>query len=255
MKNDFELVKVQMAWELEGVNVYPIGDVHFGSKECNMATWLKWKQMVLEDETGKVVIVGDMLENALKNSKGNSYEMAMQPREAKEFLYRELLPIKDRIIGAVQGNHCARSNQLTGDCPLYDVMCRLGIEDVYRENMAFIKLNVGRRKRDRQCSYVFTLAHGASRSKTERFGYSIDGVDVFVTGHTHSPESNFPAKIVVDTSNEVVRVVDYTHLVVPSFHDLGGYALKGLYAPKSTSKFPVIQLSGKEKDVRILWRS
>jgi predicted phosphodiesterase len=255
MRSDYELIKRKMAWELDGVNIYPIGDLHLGSRECNLATWLKWKEVVLSDPKGYVVIVGDMLDNTLKNSKGNCYENGMNPREAKEMLWRELIPLKDRIIGVVQGNHCYRSNQLVGECPLYDVCCRLGIEDLYRENMAFIKVNVGRRNKDRQCSYVLTLSHGGSRNKTEKFGYAIDGTDVFITGHTHSPESNFPAKIVVDTANEVVRVVDYTHVIVPSYHDLGGYALRGLYTPKSTTKFPVIQLCGTEKAVSVLWRN
>jgi len=255
MKHDFELIKHKFGRGMSEMNIYPIGDLHVGSTECNLAMWLKWKEIVLADPNGYVVIVGDMLDNTLKNSKGNCYDNAMSPRQAKEFLLEELRPLKDRILGVVQGNHCYRSTMLTGDCPLYDIMCKLDLEDLYRENMAFIKVNLGQRKKDRQCSYVFTLAHGGSRNKVSNFGYSIDGTDVFVTGHTHSPECDFPAKIVVDSHNEVVRIAEFTHVTVPSYQMLGGYALKGLYTPKSNTKFPVIKLSGEKKDVSVLWRN
>lgn len=253
--DDFELIKHKFGWDVEGINIYPLGDLHIGAKECNLATWLKWKSVVMNDPNGYIVIVGDIFDNSIKNSKGNSYNATMSPQQAKEWLWRELEPLKDRILGGVRGNHCERSVQAVDNDPLYDVFCYLHKEDLYRENMAFIKVNLGRRKTDRQCSYVLTLAHGGSRNKAINFGYVIDGTDLFITGHTHAPESNFPAKIVVDTANECVRVSGYSHVVVPSFHDIGGYVLRGLYTPKSTTMFPVIHLSGKEKDVKITWRS
>lgn len=253
MKRDFDLEVRKLARDLDSVRIYPIGDVHIGSAEFDVFKWTQWKRKVLSDPNGLVIMVGDILDNTLKNSKGNCYENGMNPREAKEFLYEELLPLKDRIIGAVQGNHCYRSTQLTGDCPLYDVMCRLQIEDLYRENMLFLKLNVGEKSNKKQCSYTFAVAHGVSKNKTEQFGYALDGVDCFITGHTHDPTVKFPAKIVVDSHNECVRVVGFNHIVVPSFHGLGGYALKGMYLPKSNELSPIIGLSGRDKDLSVTW--
>ena len=125
--------------------------------------------------------------------------------------------------------------------------------DNYRENMAFLKVSLGTKGKDRQRSYTLVLGHGASKNKTNKFGYSIDGMDVLITGHTHTPSVDFPAKIVIDAKNNHVGIKDYMHLVVPSFQRMGGYALKGMYAPTSTTKIPVLKLSGVRKEVRVEW--
>ena len=252
MKDDFELIIHKLPTEQKSINIYPLGDLHIGSQDFNMVHWTKWIDTVKADENSRIVIVGDLVDNGLKNSKTNSYEATMRPREQKEWLVQQLRPVKDKIIGACMGNHEYRSVNDTDSCPLYDVMCKLDIEDLYRENMAFMKINLGYRNKERQHSYSMVLAHGGSRNKVTKFGYAVDGMDILVTGHTHSAESNFPAKIVIDTKNEIVKLVDYTHIVVPSFASYGGYALKGMYMPQGF-KIPIIKISGEKKEVKVEW--
>lgn len=253
MKSDFEMIVRKLGSELPYVNIYPLGDIHVGSENFDHARFKNWIEMVSADPYGYVVIVGDTVDNGLKNSKTNSYEAVMRPREQKEYLKRMLFPIRDRIIGAVRGNHEERSVKESDDCPLYDVMSKLDIEELYRENLAIIKLNVGQRTSDRQVSYVLALAHGASKSKTETFAYAMDGVDIFVTGHTHQPSNTFPSKIVVDVHNEKIREVGMINLTVPSFQNNGGYSLRGLYKPCDQTKIPIITLSGKDKRSELKW--
>jgi predicted phosphodiesterase len=255
MRDDFELIVHKFPMDTSAIRIYPIGDAHIGSGNLNMDFMLRWREAVMNDENGYVVIVGDMIENALKNSKGNSYDAMMRPREQKAELKKFLEPIAYKILGAVTGNHEYRSVNETDDCPLYDVMCKLDVEDLYRENMAFLKVSLGKRAKDRQVTYTLALGHGASRNKTENFSYSMDGLDVFVTGHTHRPGNLFPSKIVIDCQNEQVRLQDFTHVTVPSFNQLGGYSLRGMYMPQGSSKFPVITLFGDSKGVDILWTS
>lgn len=255
MKNDFEMIVKKFSTEIDGINIYPLGDLHIGSDNFGYDLWHKWKRMVMEDPVGYIVIIGDMVDNGLKNSKTNSYEARLRPREQKEWLKKELEPLKDKILGACRGNHEERSVNDTDDCPLYDVMAKLDLEDLYRERMAFVKTSLGFKNRTRQWSYNLVLAHGGSQGKVKNFAYSIDGMDVLVTGHTHSPASTFPSKIVIDPRNETVSTVGFAHIVVPSFQKLGGYALSGMYQPQQdASRIPVIQLSGKEKGVSILWK-
>lgn len=253
MLNDFVLIKHMLDKELPYINIYPIGDLHLGTGNFNAAAFDRWKKIVMGDPYSKVVIIGDMLDNGLKNSKTNSFEASMQPHEQKEWLKRELLPLRSKILGAVQGNHEYRSNILTDSCPMYDVLAKLDLEDLYRPNMAFLKVNLGQRTIDRQCSYTIVLAHGASKNKTSTFGYAIDGMDIMVTGHIHQPNSAFPSKVVIDSKNEVVTMRDFTHITVPSFQSLGGYTLKAMYLPQSSTKFPVIRLDGKIKEVGVSW--
>lgn len=243
----------RLSTELDEINIYPLGDQHIGSETFSEEHWRKWKAVVENDPKGYIVIVGDLLDNGLKNSKSNTYEQTMRPREQKAWLTRELMSLKDKILGAVRGNHENRSVDGSDDCPLYDVMAKLDIEDLYRENMAFIKVNLGFRNKERQHSYMIVLGHGQGRGKTENFSYTVDGMDVLITGHTHQPTSRFPSKIVIDSKNEVVNLKGYTHITVPSFAVYGGYALKGMYLPQDSFKIPIITLSGNCKEVKVTW--
>lgn len=254
MKSDFELIKWKFPEELEYMNIYSLGDLHIGSEQFRYDTWQKWKKAVCEDKNGFVVMVGDLMDMGLKTSKTNSYEATMSPHEQKEWLYCELKDMKEKILGGTQGNHEYRLNIASDTCPLYDVMARLQLEDLYRRNMAFVKVNFGKKNKERQYSYVLSMAHGASKNKTDKFKYTLEGVDVLFTGHIHDAGNSFPAKIVVDSHNEVVRQVGYKHVVVPSFLEYGGYAMRAMYLPVDGSIFPVVKLSGTEKKVEILWK-
>lgn len=254
MKSDFDMIVTKLPETEEKVHIYPVGDCQVGSANFSQKLFIAWRNRVLADPIGKVLIVGDMFNNGLKASKTNVYREVMNPSQAKDWLETELLPIADRILGAVTGNHEKRSVRETDSCPLYEVMCRLRRADVYRENMAFIKLNIGlRRNKERQISYQIVIGHGVSKNKTDSFGYAIDGMDIFITGHTHDAKSAFPAKIVIDPHNELVRVVGYTQLRVPSFDLYGGYVLEGMYMPHDGTKIPMLELSGKSKEVTVHW--
>lgn len=253
MRDDFDMIVWKLEEDYPIANIYPIGDLHIGSPEFNVKKFMKWRDMVADDPYGRVVILGDMIDNGLRNSKTNVYMATMNPMEQKWELARLLMPIKEKIIGAVSGNHEYRTTRETGDCPLYDVMVKLDLEEYYRPNMAFIKINVGRRNAERQWSYALVATHGQSANKTKKFVPYIDGMDIFLSGHIHNSGSSFPAKIVMDTKNNVVTQVPVIPVVVPSFADYGGYAIRGLYEPSSNVLVPVIHLSGEKKEVTLSW--
>ena len=253
MNNDLRLIVHKFDKDLEELHIYPIGDTQIGSAHFNQTLCNSWLKRVENDPLGKIVIVGDMLNNGLKCSKTNVYKEVMNPEQAKEQLYSILLPVKDKILGVVTGNHELRSVNETSSDPLKDVLWKLGLENLYNENLTFLKINFGKNTHSRQSSYTMLLAHGVSKTKTENFAYTVDGLDIMVTGHIHSPKSSFPAKIVIDSRNELVSLVGFTHIVVPSFDQFGGYTARGLYSPQDSTKIPMIILSGKEKKVEVLW--
>lgn len=253
MNNDFDLIVEKFGRDVGEVNVYPLGDLHIGSEDFDMEKWRKWKRMVMEDENAVVVTIGDLIDNGLKSSITNVYEQTMRPSEQKRWLAKELMPIKDKIVCAVQGNHEYRTTKTADGCAMYDVMLLMGIEDRYRANAGFVKLALGHKASDRQWSYTFALFYGASKFKTRVMGYAIDGMDVMVTGHDHQPQAYFPAKIVIDSKNESVNMKGFVRLVTSPFVKMGGYGLKAMYEPQDHSKIPVVNLSGKKKEVKVLW--
>lgn len=245
MLDDFVLIKHKSD---NPINLYPIGDVHIGSKEFDSRTFERWLDTVENDDNARVVIVGDMMNMGLKNSKSNVYEEVLHPFEQKEMCYEYLVPIKNKIIGAVSGNHEYRSVKEVGSNPLYDVMCRLGIEDIYRENIAFIKLTVGNCGKNPNV-YGLTLTHGSTKSKDEKWNYSVDGCDLFITGHTHEASHKPFGKIKMDLTHETVKVIGYHHIVVTPFQAYGGYAIRGKYMPSNLGQFQCINFSSSEKRI------
>lgn len=253
MNNDFDLIVKKFPKTWSHINVYPLGDLHVGSEEFDMEKWRKWKQMVLDDPFAVVVTVGDLLDNGLKSSITNVYEQTMRPWDQKRWLANELKPLKDKILVSVQGNHEYRTTKTADGCPMYDVMAKMDLEHLYRANMGFLKICVGEKSHDRQFTYTLVMAHGSSKFKTRVFSYAIDGMDVFVTGHIHQGGSAFPAKIVIDSKNETVKMRGFTTMTVTPFLRAGGYGLKALYEPQDHSRIPILRLSGEKKEVSVLW--
>ena len=66
------------------INIYPLGDVHIGSKECDLDLLKDWVEMVRQDPYGYVVIIGDMMNMGLRTSKSNVYEEVLSPQQQKE---------------------------------------------------------------------------------------------------------------------------------------------------------------------------
>jgi predicted phosphodiesterase len=237
--------------EVPFINIYPIGDVHIGSKECDLKLFKEVIEMIANDPYGYAVLSGDIMNMGLRNSKSNVYEEVLNPFQQKELCYELLKPIKDKIIAGCSGNHEYRAVKEVGCNPLYDVFCRLGIENVYRENACFIKLsvNVGSKLGSRFVPYGVVLTHGSSKNKDEKWTYSVDGCDVFISGHTHLGTHQPLGKIRMDLRHDSVKAVDYQHIVVMPFQSYGGYAIRGKYMPNALGNFQKITLSGEKRRV------
>ena len=247
MLDDFTLIQAKYE-NLDHLNLYPLGDVHIGSKEFNLELFKQWIEVVKNDPNGAVVIVGDMMNMGLRNSKSNVYEEKLSPMAQKELCYELLLPIADKIIGGNPGNHEYRAVKEVGTNPLYDVFCRLRIEDRYRENACFIKLTVGKQGKN-PITYGVVLTHGSTKSKHKKWTYAIDGCDCFISGHTHEATHDPLAKIRMDLTHNKVKLVGYQNIVVIPFQDYGGYALRGEYLPNCLGQFQCVRFDGTTKKV------
>ncbi len=248
MKDDFQLIHSKFD-DLEYLNIYPLGDVHLGSKECDLELFKQWIETVKNDPNGVAVLIGDIMNMGLKNSKSNVYEEVLNPREQKELCYELLEPIADKIVAGCSGNHEYRAVKEVGTNPLYDVFCRLRIEDRYRENACFIKLTVGKQKNNNPNTYAVVLTHGSSKNKDEKWAYGVDGCDCFISGHTHLGTHQPLGKIRIDLSHDKVKTVGYQHIVVMPFQKYGGYAIRGKYMPNHLEQFQRITFDGKSKKV------
>ena len=247
MLDDFCMITASYD-DFDHLNLYPIGDVHIGSREFDLGLFEKWIETIKNDPNGAVVIIGDMMNMGLRTSKSNVYEEKLSPMEQKEVCFELLAPIADKIIGGCSGNHEYRAVKEVGMNPLYDVFCRMRIEERYRENVCFIKLTVGKQGKNPN-TYGLVLTHGSSKAKDERWTYSVDGCDCFISGHTHLGTHQPLGKIRMDLIHNKVKTVGYQHIVVMPFQSYGGYAVRGKYLPNHLGQFQCITFDGKSKRV------
>lgn len=245
MNPDLDVIVKKFPKSWRSVNLYALGDIHVGSKQYDEASVRRKLDIIRDDPTAVVSICGDLGDFGLKNSKTNTYQATMQPKEQIEYLYELFLPIKDKIVSAVPGNHEERLVREVGICPMYDLCVRWGIQDVYRENVAILKLMFGTRNGDsRQTAFAGITVHGSSRNKHKKFIACFDGIDFAISGHTHTPEYSPHGKIRVDIQNAVAKHIGYKELVVDANLSPGGYSIKHEYEIPPPAELQYLELYG-----------
>lgn len=171
-----------------------------------------------------------------------------------------LKPLAERILCAVPGNHEGRSGKDADDDPMYDIMCKLDLEDLWRENVAFLKVQIGDidGSGTKNPTYMLAVTHGAGGgiytgaavNRNERFGYVMDGVDALLVGHSHKPFVTQPGKILVDARNNRVSIKPFKVIVATSWLEYGGYAARKMLLPASHAP-QIITLCGKQKSIKV----
>jgi predicted phosphodiesterase len=258
MLSDFELIQHHFP-ERQDIKIYPISDVHLGAAEHLTREWELFCQRVKDEPNSYIILGGDLVNNATRNSVSNIFEETMRPREQKKVMVKMLEPLRDKILCAVSGNHERRNRDVDNDIT-YDIMCKLDLEWLYRENIAFVKIQIGRQNGDgvRNPTYTLVVTHGSGGgiltggavNRNERFGYVLDGCDCLVVGHTHKPFVTQPSKIKIDPFNNRVSVQPFKVVSMSSWLGYGGYAAQKMMLP--TSHAPqIITLNGKKKQIRV----
>jgi hypothetical protein len=170
-----------------------------------------------------------------------------------------LMPLRERILCAVPGNHEWRSAREVDEEATYDIMCKLDLEHLYRESVAFVKLQFGDNRKGHGSdnpTYVLAVTHGAGGgaltgsavNRAERFGYVLDGVDALIVGHTHKPFVTAPEKLSVNAQNNTVVRRPFAVVNTTSWMAYGGYAARKMLQP-SGFRPQVITLHGNRKEI------
>lgn len=251
MHNDLEIIVRQFPASIgQNLRIYAIGDVHVGAETFNESAIRKKLKHIQEDRAGCLVLVGDLGDFGLKNSKTNTYRATEQPAQQIEHIYELFKPVADKIVACVPGNHEERLVREVGICPLYDLCVRWGIEDVYRENLAIVKLIFGSKQKGRQFSFWGSVSHGSTRNKGRRFAMQIDGTDFHISGHTHESEYAPRGKIRVNPTGTIATHIPFKQLVVDANLRVGGYGLKKEYDIPAPPELQYLELGIKRDSSR-----
>ena len=264
MLSDFDMIihNYQMNKDML---IIPVSDVHLGSKEHLQSQWKKFCEDVLKRDNVYITLGGDVINNCTRSSVSNIFEETMRPAEQKRVMAEMLRPLAEagRIICAVRGNHEKRSGKDADDDPMYDIMAKLDLEDIYRENIAFVKICMGDKSADgiRNPTYCLAVTHGAGGgiytgaavNRNERFATIIDGLDVLIVGHTHKGAITKPQKIFIDKLNNKVSYKQYVVVSSVPWLQYGGYALAKMMLPATSGEPQTIKLCRNQKRIELIW--
>lgn len=263
MLPDYELIQHKF-FGGHDITVFPVFDVHLGSPECMEQRFISFIKMVAETPNVYLILGGDLIENGVRFSIGDAvFRQTMPPSQQKKEMANILAPAKDRILCLTDGNHERRSGKDADDSPVYDIAAQLGIEHLYRPNIAFVKVRLGKDRNTpgnndatKRPTYILVVTHGtgggvltgSALNRNERFGYAIDGADALIVGHTHKPVVSQPGKIVIDPRNNKISLRPFKVITATSWLSFGGYAAQKMLLPV-THSLHTITLCGSHKEM------
>lgn len=239
------------------IKVWAVADVHIGAKEANLSGFSSFLRRIEQDADSYIVLVGDLLNNGLKDSLTNVYEETMPPHAQVEKAVELLTPVTGKILGCVGGNHELRTKRGVDIDIMAQVMTLLGKPELYRPNMAFIRVRLKNGGKSTCDSYSLLLVHGKTENKKRRLAYAVEGVDAIISGHTHNGIVEKPARLVFTGQNKIT-VKPLVSLTACSWLSYGGYAARGLMLPSATSSpqclvLEYINSNDKRGTIRVSW--
>ena len=250
MKSSRVPILIKLPEPENSVEILLAADIHTGSAEFDEKRWELFEEL-LKKPNVYVIFAGDQMEYATRQSKSDVYTQTMPPSVQKRWWIDHLRHYRDKVLCIVDGNHeFNRASKDADDFPLYDIALALGIEDRYRSEAAFVDIGVGDggHGKGKQVHYVIRVQHQAKNNVNHGTADGIEGIDIFVSGHTHKPMDKPLGKLVYDAKNKAVSQRDVENIVCGHFLKFGGYGERGGYRPTATKLYSII-LSGKKKSI------
>lgn len=258
MRDDFDILTYQFPRSKHGIDIIPISDIHLGAAECMESQWKQFCDEILKRKNAYIILNGDLINNATRNSVSDVYAEVLPPHMQKDKMAEYLAPIKDKILLVTEGNHELRTAKDCDSYINYDICCRLSIEDKYRPNAGFMIIRFddldkpGKMAGAKRPTYTLCATHGAGTTikRFQDFASNIDNLDVMVVGHTHKPIVTKNKKLFIDTHNNKVSAKNFNVCVAGSWLDYGGYAMRKMYVPGANA-LQTIHLAGDHKQTSI----
>lgn len=253
-----KVIKRDLGEDFKYIKVLALSDFHIGDRLCNLKLIKTVLQEVKDSDDTFMILNGDLVNNATKNSVSDVYSEQLTPTEAVLKLCDLLEPVKDRILVIHPGNHENRTMKEDGIDIIRLVAKQLGIEDRFSEGWWYLYLTLGLGPKGRPVMYTITGVHGYGGGRKN--GGKINNLvemgdkviaDVYVMGHTHTPIITRNTIYTPDFQHRTLVKRDKYYLMTNSFLDYGGYGETMGFTP-STTEHQEMVLDGTKKLVKII---
>ena len=238
-----QVIKVELPESLKTIEVIPIGDTHIGEEQADIQCVKDAIKYVLEKNNRYVILNGDLMNVALRDSKSDVYVEKMNPRQQLQYVANLFKPLADagRILSIGTGNHEDRVTKATSFDPSYDLALELGLKHRYADNLYILFVKFGKSKSSRDNNpkknvYSFLVSHG--RGGGRKSGAKLNAVmdmaliaicDVYIMNHVHDAMLKTQPIGMVDIQNMSFYEMDQYFMIGNSWMNFGGYGAKALY--------------------------
>ena len=259
-----KVIKIDLPRDLEQIEIHTFADEHLGDMGCDVKRLMQRIEYVKNTPNAYCILNGDIIDNATRNSIGDTYSQTLNPMEQLQRAIEIFEPIKDKIFCITQGNHENRTYKSEGINLSALIAKQLGLVERYTptSTLMFVRLGElddgrketnGSGQRRKVCYSIYAL-HGSGGGRKEGGKInrladlaSIIDADIYIHSHTHLPMIMKEAFYRIDVRNSTVGIAE--KLFVNTASNLnydGSYGEYGAYKPNS-KETPVIYLSGRKK--------
>lgn len=259
---------IYYAWtlspEFKELLLPPTSDIHYGNHLFSNHHLQRHIAFIKDTPNAVTVLCGDMCESAIRTSKGDIFRQVGTPQDQRDWIIEQFYPLREKILGVVDGNHEARISNDTGVDISKDIAKALNAP--YRPEGMLLKLSFGGGNSghgDKPYVYYvyFTHGYGGARTKSakavkvERTAAWIDA-DVYIMSHDHvvsvapdvylKPDNR--TKLDEKTGFTTGRITANRKMLVKSnaYIKFGGYGERGGYPPVDLDT-PLIKFQGEGK--------
>jgi hypothetical protein len=215
--------------------ITPIYDPHLGSEQCNEDLFKRVVRDIKNKKNNFTFLGGDLIECAIYGSVGAIHKQKMQIDEQVEKIIEMLMPIRDKILFGICGNHEGRMEKSTG-MDLMKIICdRLQVPYQGWECYFGIKTRKG--------NFCTFYAHhgvgsgttsGAKLNSLERLHFRAPLANVIMCGHNHAPINSEKEIRYMSPTGDMFSFIQH-FVACGSAHESDGYASMKALGPIKTS--------------------
>ena len=251
--------KINLDCDKNTFKLMVLGDLHIGDPLCDIDLIKETLDFVKKTKDCYVILNGDLINNALKTSKSDSYLEQMTIEQEQEMLIDLLKPIKNRILVMATGNHEYRTSLLAGINPLKAVAYALDVKDKLVDDAYVFDINFGINSGNKACKnkYVVVGIHGGSGSG-RRAGTTTNALqdmalirpdmDLYIHSHTHTAVNYNDLVFLYDRKTGKTKEHQRTYYNANAFLKYGGYAEKKGYKPADRQPSVLVIKTQRKKD-------
>jgi len=233
-------------FDTKWITLYPLGDWHLGSRQCDIPFIEQVIAEIKHNPNAYWVGMGDLMENAIVGSKSDVYLQNFPPKEQMDLIVKMLMPIKDRGLFLIAGNHEARTMRQVGIIPEQYISVCLGVPYMDYSCLATFSMKKAHAPHDFTCyfhhNYGGGYTNGGKVNRADCLRKICPTVDAAFSGHFHVT-SRIPTTWFEAGVTSAIRRTGYDYITGSALRWTESYAEEKA-KPASTIEFIKVTLIG-----------